>query len=304
MFVAGGLALLPSVVLLASATSAAYVAIAIALGVGAGCLVVDWGRLPHWTLHVTTAIGTVLIGMIVYGTGSLFYGWYFMLPVAYAALWLDRRGVLAHGVLASTVLLAPTIYEPDMVRQVARQASVAVPTVALLAAVIVALRGQLEERGRVFRRASLRDELTGVGNYRRLMSALDEATDDRRQRTFALLVCDLDRFKQINDTDGHQEGDRVLDEVADAIVDAVRGEDLVFRQGGDEFAILAPEADGAQAEMVAERIADRVGRVRSSQGQVGVTVGWAVHPEDAATAEALMGAADEHMMDRKPAGAR
>ena len=101
-----------------------------------------------------------------------------------------------------------------------------------------------------------RDELTGVGNYRSLHERLAEeiARHRRHSREFALVLLDLDGFKAINERFGHLEGDRLLAEIGVALSDEVRGEDSVFRQGGDEFAVIVPEANAEEAEEVAARL--------------------------------------------------
>ena len=82
----------------------------------------------------------------------------------------------------------------------------------------------------------------------------DELARHRRSgMSLTLLVLDLDGFKEINDTRGHLAGDRVLVEVAGALRSALRSQDTLSRQGGDEFSILAPETDGMQAEQLARR---------------------------------------------------
>ena len=107
-----------------------------------------------------------------------------------------------------------------------------------------------------------RDELTGVGNYRSLHERLAEeiARHRRRSREFALILLDLDGFKQVNERFGHLDGDRLLAEIGAALSDEVRAEDSVFRQGGDEFAVIVPEANAEEAEEVAARLRERIAR--------------------------------------------
>ena len=97
-----------------------------------------------------------------------------------------------------------------------------------------------------------RDELTGVGNYRSLHERLAEeiARHRRHGREFALVLLDLDGFKAVNERFGHLEGDRLLAEIGGALRNEVRAEDAVFRQGGDEFAVIVPEANAEEAEEV------------------------------------------------------
>jgi diguanylate cyclase (GGDEF)-like protein len=95
--------------------------------------------------------------------------------------------------------------------------------------------------------AALCDPLTGLANRR----ALEEA---KLPASYSLIELDLEHFKQVNDSFGHDAGDRVLKQVARVLRESVREQDQTFRLGGEEFLVLLPEADQATALMVAERI--------------------------------------------------
>src|SRR5207245_5464160 len=124
--------------------------------------------------------------------------------------------------------------------------------------------------------------LTGVGNYRLLHDRLEyELLRHRRgRRPLAVLLIDLDRFKHVNERLGHAAGDDVLRRVASALGGAVRLQDTIARQGGDEFAVLAPETDREAAAMLATRIRDRVASVHFAGKSIGATVGISVYPDD------------------------
>ncbi len=100
------------------------------------------------------------------------------------------------------------------------------------------------------------DEMTGLANRRHFTNVLEAfyAQSRRYSRPLSLVVMDIDFFKAINDTGGHEAGDELLKTVADAIEDASRKADLPTRLGGDEFAILLPETSASDAEAVAERV--------------------------------------------------
>jgi len=149
-----------------------------------------------------------------------------------------------------------------------------------------------ERREHEWRVQSRRDPLTGVGNYRQLHEGLRAAVaaDPRR---FALLTMDVDSFKAINDEHGHLEGDRLLQEVSRALAANVRGSDLVARQGGDEFAVLAPETDAEGAALLAARIERALARIEvADQRPVRASIGVAVYPGDGATPDDLLERAD------------
>jgi diguanylate cyclase (GGDEF)-like protein len=152
-----------------------------------------------------------------------------------------------------------------------------------------------------------RDELTGVGNYRGLHERLAEevARHRRRSRAFALILLDLDGFKEINERHGHLEGDSLLTEIGSALRDEVRGEDSVFRQGGDEFAVIVPEAGTEDAVEVAERLCNRVERRGFGSDEVrpvSATTGISLFPADGNTVQALLGAADLDLFAAKHEG--
>ena len=128
----------------------------------------------------------------------------------------------------------------------------------------------------------------------------------RGHEPFALLLLDLDRFKEVNDTLGHQMGDRVLQEVARRLVGELRTCDTIARLGGDEFAILLPDADALSAPAVAARLLEVLEAPAVLDGQplalaasIGVVV-YAVHGHDV---ETLMRRADTAMYQAKRSNA-
>ena len=148
---------------------------------------------------------------------------------------------------------------------------------------------------------ALHDELTGLPNRRlfqdRLTSALERARRTGAQA--ALLLVDLDHFKQVNDTVGHHIGDDLLKRVSDAFVGRVRRSDTVARTGGDEFSIILEEPTSREdAARVGHSLAQLLDNPFVLQGhilRVGATVGIAVFPQDASDAESLCIAADLRM---------
>ena len=163
---------------------------------------------------------------------------------------------------------------------------------AAVAAIAVLHAGRAERQAR-------RDPLTGVGNYRRLHERLHQAVSADPRR-FAVLTLDVDQFKQINEHFGHLEGDRLLQEVGRALVDNVRGQDVVARQGGDEFSVLAPGTDEAGAAILAERIERALASIEAADHTpVRASIGYAVFPSDGLTPEDLLEKADRELRRTK-----
>jgi len=160
------------------------------------------------------------------------------------------------------------------------------------------LLGELERQAKV-------DEMTGVYNYRTFRSVLGhEASRARRYgKSLALLMVDVDQFKAVNDTFGHQTGDGVLQGVARLLRDSRREVDTVARYGGEEFAMILPETDRHGAIQVAERLR---GLVRSgallTERTVTVSVGVACLGGDEVDEERLIGQADEALYRAKRTG--
>ena len=152
------------------------------------------------------------------------------------------------------------------------------------------------------------DALTGLPNRRLLKERLTQALAQaqRHQRQLALMYLDLDHFKEVNDTLGHDGGDELLQAVAARLIQSVRATDTVARLGGDEFVVLLPEvADHAAAMQVAQHILDTLRAPMQLKGQtwqVGVSVGVALFPEAGVDAGALQQAADQAMYVAKQNG--
>ncbi len=163
-------------------------------------------------------------------------------------------------------------------------------------------------------RLSLTDPLTGLWNYRYLRESLRREVEraSRFGRMLAVLVLDLDHFKEVNDTYGHAAGDAVLGEFARRIRVGLREVDVAFRQGGEEFVVLLPETDAYGGAIVAERLGaavrDRpmvIDPRRSGLGDqipVTVSIGVAVFPEHGDDAQRVLDAADDALYAAKKAG--
>jgi diguanylate cyclase (GGDEF)-like protein len=170
-----------------------------------------------------------------------------------------------------------------------------------------AARAQRHARDEALR-ASRFDALTGLYNRAFFFTTMEHEIrrSDRMGRPFSMLMLDLDGLKPVNDTFGHQWGDRLLKAIADSIRQTVRFTDAAARYGGDEFVVLLPETDAAGGYVVGEKLrrdinalalnaADR--NVRSS-----VSIGLVAYPADGRTIEQLVAAADVAMYEAKRRG--
>jgi diguanylate cyclase (GGDEF)-like protein len=166
----------------------------------------------------------------------------------------------------------------------------------------VAERKLAEERAHAL---SIRDPLTNLVNRRSLIQQLEHAvaSADRNKSEFALLFLDLDKFKHINDTLGHEVGDELLRQVAARLLAAVRVSDVVARLGGDEFVVLL---EGAGAEANAARVARKIEQTHRAAFDINghrihtsTSIGIGLYPQDASNAAHLMKNADTAMYHAK-----
>lgn len=170
------------------------------------------------------------------------------------------------------------------------------------------LERRVEERTRELRHtearlreAAYRDSLTGLPNRLMFQEQLRQAMAYATQydRKLALMFLDLDRFKAINDTLGHDAGDLLLKRVAEALSGTIRGGDLVARLAGDEFTLILSDVEDADdVRVVAERIVSTLSRpfdLNGTQVQTGASVGIALFPNDGTDVAALLKKADVAM---------
>ncbi len=152
------------------------------------------------------------------------------------------------------------------------------------------------------------DPLTRLFNRRRFQEELEQILNlaTRYQRPGALLFFDLDQFKYINDTSGHQTGDTLLKMVANMLSNAVRNVDVIGRLGGDEFAVLLPETTAEGAITVTKTILEQLGEVRLTVAdrthKASASVGIALFPDHGGDVHELLAAADLAMYQAKEAG--
>jgi diguanylate cyclase (GGDEF)-like protein len=276
----------------------------LALLVGMAFFVI-YRRTPMWAFYLGTAGGALFIAAATAGGSkgaeggyAIFYVWVVLLAFLFFRF---RPAVLLTAFAASSyaaVLIA---------RDVEFAFNYILGLVAVLGAagaVVGLLRGRLEQLNTHLASEASTDALTGVANRRgfdqRFELELGRAA--RHGRTLSLIVCDLDRFKAVNDELGHEMGDDALRRAAARIAASVRSIDAVSRIGGEEFAVLLPEASPMEAYVVAERI--RKGLLEEfADHPVALTASCGVASQDGGfDGRGLLRAADGAMYRAKHAG--
>jgi diguanylate cyclase (GGDEF)-like protein len=265
------------VVVVAYLTSAAYLGSPLEPGMHPGNLFSRTGDLVPAALFAIAALG---FGRRVRrGTSSVDRAFC-------AALWMN---VLCHLVATQSERLLDA---PFTLAQLLKITSYA-----------VVLGGALLDNARLFdqvRQLAVTDPLTGLSNYRTLINVMESEIQRSRRtgRSFSILLLDLDKLKAINDQHGHLIGSRAICRLAGVLRVHSRAMDTAARYGGDEFAVVLPEAGEEAANAVGRRICERLAK-DGEFPQVSVSVGAAVFPRDGETIDALFNAADRALYGMK-----
>jgi diguanylate cyclase (GGDEF)-like protein len=258
---------------------------AVALGAAsavAGLAGLSVGPQPHWDDAVLTVAAASAWILARYGLAAL-------ISLATGNKRPRKRGVelLATSAL---LLLGPVVLAT---------AQVGLAFVPLVLLALHAVHRMVRSAGE-FERASRVDALTGLPNRRALQASIKE------RRPVALLLLDLDRFRNVNEALGHSVGDRLLIEVAHRLSGVVPAHDLVVRLGGDEFAVLATRVDGAPgARRIARHLAEALNRPFALDGlpvDVSASIGIALQTERGGDGAELLRAAEAAMYDAKQRG--
>lgn len=155
---------------------------------------------------------------------------------------------------------------------------------------------------------AITDGLTGLYNYRYFHERLSEALarSDRFPEKVSLILVDVDRFKQLNDTHGHQAGDTILKSLAKAISEELRRIDILARYGGDEFAVILPHTNEIGSKKVAEKIRQKTEnmslRFKGQEMRVTLSIGISTYTENSSTKDSLIEKADRALYEAKRLG--
>lgn len=167
----------------------------------------------------------------------------------------------------------------------------------------------LEQRNRELSDLAIRDSLTGLFNHSTTIELLEQLLHQSRRYEFpiATIMLDIDHFKPVNDTYGHQTGDKVLETISQALTESVREADVVGRYGGEEFIIIMPHADAAAAREYGERLLQRIREIsipNSKNTRLSASIGISVfHPlGQTASAPQIIQRADEALYRSKRDG--
>jgi diguanylate cyclase (GGDEF)-like protein len=284
--------------LLALAGAAALVGLLLRLGAG---------RLPGWALPASAAMATLLSSALtaVGGANSwidvqVIYVW---VALGSAYFFSTRLVVVQLALIAGSYALVLSMTS-TLVEGAPRFLATMASTLA--AAVLVgALRTRVAEIVSRLADAARTDPLTGLQNRRGFEESFGAEVERaaREGRELAVVLGDLDHFKSLNDRLGHPAGDAALVRVGQLLIAGMRRPDAVARTGGEEFALLLPQAGGEMAWAIAERMRSTVEEAfRGETVPLTVSLGLASYPRDGVTADELLNAADQALYAAKQLG--
>lgn len=256
-------------------------------------LATAWGILP-----LLLADAVVITG----GAESPVLMW-FALPAVTLGARFDIRGMALGTAYILVLLLASTFGLDPAIASEHRQEVVA--AIALVLSTVV-LSGALVESDRAHRRRSTLDSLTGLFNRNALEQRLGELEGEPSREeeglSHALLLCDLDHFKSVNDQLGHGAGDAVLQDVAYTMRATLRAGDTIYRVGGEEILVMLPGAGRSEAMEIAERLRSAVRERRPVGVAVTISIGVAVSGAGRIDTDELVNRADAALYAAKAGG--
>jgi diguanylate cyclase (GGDEF)-like protein len=262
---------------------------------------------PHPAAWVAGAWATLsfLIGVAVLVSGestSPILVW-FALPAVTLGFRFEPRGMVLGTVFILAMFVASAVVPDPAAALEHRQTLIA--DAALIVSTVI-LSGALVESDRAHRRRATIDPLTGLFNRNALEQRLGELDgqpcNPAEGLSHALLLCDLDHFKRVNDQLGHAAGDAVLQEVAETMRGALRAGDSIYRVGGEEILVILPGADREDAIEISERLRREVRERRPVGVQVTVSIGVAVSEPDLVDTDDLVARADAALYAAKASG--
>jgi diguanylate cyclase (GGDEF)-like protein len=285
--------------------------IALILVYGVACVRgwLDWEKrtLRDHAVAIVAFQPLIALGLWVSGGADSYLGPILVLPTLYVAYFFPPRFAWPLAVTEIATYCSPFLYsDGEHDHLLLGRAVMYAAAYAGLVATIQYLKSHLVAAERTQRRMAHEDALTGLPNRRAFDVALDDAVAS--ERPFSLLLIDVDRFKTINDTFGHTTGDRVLCDIAARTRTQIRATDTLARIGGDELALVAPDASAAGADRLASALHAAVDGLLPADGAapVTLTISRSSFPDDGADRDALLRAAERRLhevKDERAAGA-
>lgn len=252
-----------------------------------------WAALPILLASAVLVTGKATSPVLVW----------FALPAVTLGFRFEPRGMVFGTVFIVAMFLASAVVPDPSAALEHRQTLIA--AFALIVSTVI-LSGALVESDRAHRRRSTLDPLTGLFNRNALEQRLGELEgqpcNPEDGLSHALLLCDLDHFKRVNDRLGHAAGDAVLQEVAYTMRAALRAGDSIYRVGGEEILVILPGAGREDAIEISERLRTEVRERRPVGVQVTVSIGVAVSEPDLVDTEDLISRADAALYAAKAGG--
>jgi diguanylate cyclase len=282
-------------------------AIAVALGAAAPtavavAAVAGVPSLARWDL--SPALGAVLLGLLALAVDGV--PTVLAVPLFALAAWLPEPPAEPGSEFSPVVLCALLLFAISALGLLIVGQFAAVPWPAAALATVTVLTGMartsltVTERLRASHLAAMTDDLTGLGNRRHLLERLGSAVDGGGE--VALLLIDLDGFKELNDTLGHDAGDEVLRQLGPRMAETLRADATLARLGGDEFAVVLAPGDEAEASTTGLRLRSALERsfaVGGMRVHVDASIGIALFPAHGSDALALLRRADVAMYEAK-----
>jgi diguanylate cyclase (GGDEF)-like protein/putative nucleotidyltransferase with HDIG domain len=269
----------------------------------------DW--VPNWVLKVMPLGGTLLVSanVVLSGDATSAFALFYLWVAIYAFYFLSRReaGLQIGFAVANYLVVVAVVGEPPSVPAHAEVSHVTILIGTFLATAIPLffLRSKVEALWGRLVDAAKTDLLTGLPNARGTHDAL--ATELERARlnrsAVSVLICDLDRFKVVNERLGHRTGDEILRRIGTLFDEATRRIDTVGRTAAGEFTIVLPSANESDAYLVAEQLLARVRRgFRDEFMPLTTSIGIATYPHHAVTVEEILKRGDEALYAAKVLG--
>jgi diguanylate cyclase (GGDEF)-like protein len=247
----------------------------------------------------------VLLGWLDYVTGfEITFSFFYLIPIALATWYIDIRV----GYVVTVVCIVVWILSNRLAGATYSQESIRYWNASVRLAVFFAISSLLDRFKRVLEAEQLlsrTDHLTGIMNNREFynQAELEVKRASRYKHPLTLAYIDLDNFKQVNDRDGHQAGDRLLRSVTQTISQEIRKTDVFARLGGDEFALLLPNTDQASARHVLNKIGKTVlAPLRAAASPVTLSIGVVTFLSAPPTMDELIHQADTLMYQAKTVG--